>query len=165
MSWYCNLRKRERKMCVLPHRGSWLSDVRASPGSGGFLLEKLIILVIFLPAARLTVPVSSDSAPRLGLPVNMHLMVQWNNVKRCVVYRHTICRNWVKANKDFTGPNDDNHKQSTSCIKTSCLLIEHLWRCSGGKGWIMCVCEREREWGRERETFLHLEEIVSFLPR
>lgn len=70
----CNMRgdRGEGKMCLVPHRGSWSRDMRTSPGSGGFLLEKLIILVIFLPAARLTVPVSSDSAPRLGLPVNAH---------------------------------------------------------------------------------------------
>lgn len=66
----------ERKMGLVPHRGSWWRHMRASPGNGGFLLEKLIILVIFLPAARLTVPVSSDRAPRLGLPVNTHTCTQ-----------------------------------------------------------------------------------------
>ncbi|KAG7217083.1 hypothetical protein INR49_027623 [Caranx melampygus] len=47
-----------------------LQDNGGSPGKGGFFLEKVMIRLIFFPAARLIDPVSSENAPRFARIVN-----------------------------------------------------------------------------------------------
>ncbi len=53
-----------------PQRGlsSRWESVLVSSGRGGFFLEKLMMRLIFLPAARLIDPVSSENVPFLPFP-------------------------------------------------------------------------------------------------
>lgn len=57
-----------------PQRGlsSRQEEVRVSPGRGGFFFEKLMILLIFRPAALLIDPVSSENAPLFPFPKQKH---------------------------------------------------------------------------------------------
>lgn len=57
-----------RRRGFLPQRGSEREDAWGSPGRGGFFLEKLMMRLIFLPAALLMEPVSSERAPFFAFP-------------------------------------------------------------------------------------------------
>lgn len=64
---------------ALPQRSGlswWPGANGGSPGRGGFFLEKVMIRLIFFPAARLMEPVSSEKVPRLPLAE-----VTWSFIK------------------------------------------------------------------------------------
>lgn len=56
-----------------PQRGlSWWPEDEGGSSETGFFLEKVMIRLIFFPAARLIEPVSSENVPRFPLPETKH---------------------------------------------------------------------------------------------
>lgn len=162
----------------LPQRGlsALPEDKGASPGKAFFFLEKVMIRLIFLPAARLIDPVSSEKAPRFPLPEAKRMTTSKHQLHQdfCFILALSTLTYWIfittqqinKTSSDLLGKKKTpNHlKKPLSCVK-----LWEFWKVLEPGAAALCSpsflwCQWDTIAGRRQEGCPFCSGLTSCLP-